>query len=227
MGTIDGADPFAVLGVARGASDHEITRAFRRLALLHHPDRNPGDSDAVVRFRRVKQAYDAVRERSQWVGASASRSHTAAPKAPPTTRSEGPTPRHPRATAGGPADSRTVDPPAIEQLRPHLAKLVTALEAVVAKPGAETRSAARDALRWARLHVDLALAFKGHVSPLRDQAWTALRFSREQEALRILSQLRDSVAILSRFDLVELRNLRARVEGGLKVVDGWIAADAG
>jgi molecular chaperone DnaJ len=48
---------YDVLGVARDASDTEIKKAFRQLALKHHPDRNPGDAHAEERFKTINEAY--------------------------------------------------------------------------------------------------------------------------------------------------------------------------
>jgi len=56
------ADPFAVLGVPRDASPAELRAAYRRLALAHHPDRNPGDPGAEERFKEVVLAYEAARD---------------------------------------------------------------------------------------------------------------------------------------------------------------------
>jgi DnaJ-class molecular chaperone len=53
-------DPYAVLGVARDASDDEIRRAFRKLAKQHHPDLHPGDKAAAERFRKVSAAYELL-----------------------------------------------------------------------------------------------------------------------------------------------------------------------
>ena len=53
-------DPYQVLGVPRGATPEQIRRAYRRLVLLHHPDRNPGDAGATARFLRVSQAYQTL-----------------------------------------------------------------------------------------------------------------------------------------------------------------------
>jgi DnaJ-class molecular chaperone len=53
-------DPYAELGVKRGASADEIRRAFRKLAKQHHPDANPGDKAAEERFKRISAAFDIL-----------------------------------------------------------------------------------------------------------------------------------------------------------------------
>jgi curved DNA-binding protein CbpA len=50
-------DYYAILGVQPSASDEEMKRAYRRLALRHHPDRNPGDRRAEERFKEISEAY--------------------------------------------------------------------------------------------------------------------------------------------------------------------------
>jgi len=50
-------DHYATLGLARNASESEIKAAYRKLALRHHPDRNPGDSVAEEQFKAVSMAY--------------------------------------------------------------------------------------------------------------------------------------------------------------------------
>ena len=53
-------DLYEVLGVARDATTDEIKSAYRKLALRHHPDRNPGDKEAEQRFREAAEAYSVL-----------------------------------------------------------------------------------------------------------------------------------------------------------------------
>ncbi len=53
-------DLYAVMEVDMYASAEEIKHAYRRLAQLHHPDRNPGDDEAEERFKRLQQAYSIL-----------------------------------------------------------------------------------------------------------------------------------------------------------------------
>lgn len=53
-------DPYAELGVARGAGQEDIRKAFRKLAKELHPDRNPGDKASEERFKKVSAAFDIL-----------------------------------------------------------------------------------------------------------------------------------------------------------------------
>ena len=55
-------DYYEVLGVARGASDADLKAAFRKLAMQHHPDRNPGDNECEHRFKECNEAYEVLRD---------------------------------------------------------------------------------------------------------------------------------------------------------------------
>jgi curved DNA-binding protein CbpA len=48
---------YQVLGLDRNASEDEIKRAYRKLVFLYHPDRNPGDEEALRNFRLISEAY--------------------------------------------------------------------------------------------------------------------------------------------------------------------------
>ena len=55
-------DYYEVLGVQRTASDEELKKAYRRCAMKHHPDRNPGDAAAEAAFKEGKEAYEVLSE---------------------------------------------------------------------------------------------------------------------------------------------------------------------
>jgi DnaJ-class molecular chaperone len=59
------SDPYAVLGVSRGASEKDIKSAYRKLAKELHPDRNADNPQAAERFSRVTQAYDLLSDKDK------------------------------------------------------------------------------------------------------------------------------------------------------------------
>jgi molecular chaperone DnaJ len=53
-------DYYAILGVPRNATQEEIKRAYRRLAMKYHPDRNPGNREAEEKFKEISEAYEVL-----------------------------------------------------------------------------------------------------------------------------------------------------------------------
>lgn len=53
-------DYYEVLGVAKGAGDDEIKKAYRKAAIKYHPDKNPGDKEAEEKFKEAAEAYDVL-----------------------------------------------------------------------------------------------------------------------------------------------------------------------
>lgn len=60
MASTDYKDYYAVLGVNKNASNEEIKKAFRRLAVKYHPDRNPGNKAAEEKFKEISEAYEVL-----------------------------------------------------------------------------------------------------------------------------------------------------------------------
>jgi molecular chaperone DnaJ len=60
MATTEKRDYYEVLGVARTASIDEIKKAYRKLALKYHPDKNPGDAEAEEKFKEAAEAYGVL-----------------------------------------------------------------------------------------------------------------------------------------------------------------------
>jgi molecular chaperone DnaJ len=55
-------DYYEVLGVTRTCTEVDLKAAFRKLAMQHHPDRNPGDKDCEHRFKEINEAYDVLKD---------------------------------------------------------------------------------------------------------------------------------------------------------------------
>src|SRR6187401_695888 len=55
-------DYYEVLGVTRTSTEVELKAAFRKLAMQHHPDRNPGDKNCEHRFKEINEAYDVLKD---------------------------------------------------------------------------------------------------------------------------------------------------------------------
>jgi molecular chaperone DnaJ len=56
------ADYYQTLGVARDASDDDIKKAYRKLAMQFHPDRNSGSAESEEKFKEITEAYDVLRD---------------------------------------------------------------------------------------------------------------------------------------------------------------------
>ncbi|MGZ3449447.1 MAG: J domain-containing protein [Polyangiales bacterium] len=181
-------DPYSVLGVDLSVSDAELVRAFRRLALIHHPDRNGGSAESVARFREIITAYDTLRARRG------------------------------RATEHPGTHSRELEPEAVARVRRRLEILEAAIRSACSDPSPSKIAEVIDAVRWARLDVDTALAMKGHVADLFDEHWARMTFTTRAKAFWVLRQFIG--APIARLDLVGMRNLRARLTGVLAIARG-------
>lgn len=58
----DEKDYYKILGVERNASADEIKRAYKKVAIKYHPDRNPGNKEAEEKFKQAAEAYDVLRD---------------------------------------------------------------------------------------------------------------------------------------------------------------------
>jgi molecular chaperone DnaJ len=55
-------DYYELLGVGRSATAEEMKKAYRKLAMKYHPDRNPGDKEAEAKFKEISEAYDVLKD---------------------------------------------------------------------------------------------------------------------------------------------------------------------
>ncbi len=66
-------DPYKVLNISPGASEEEVTKAYRRLAKKYHPDLNPGDSEAARKMSAINDAYEQIKNGTAASGGSSAR----------------------------------------------------------------------------------------------------------------------------------------------------------
>ena len=58
-------DYYEILGVGKNASDDEIKKAYRKLAVKYHPDKNPGDKEAEAKFKEINEAHDVLADKQK------------------------------------------------------------------------------------------------------------------------------------------------------------------
>ena len=58
-------DPYMILGLSPGATEKQIKKAYRRLAMRFHPDKNPNDPEAEKKFKQIQWAHERLRKHKQ------------------------------------------------------------------------------------------------------------------------------------------------------------------
>jgi DnaJ family protein C protein 7 len=53
-------DYYKILGIEKDATEQQIKKAYRKLAIVHHPDKNPGDEEAAERFKEIQEAHETL-----------------------------------------------------------------------------------------------------------------------------------------------------------------------
>jgi molecular chaperone DnaJ len=59
---MENTDYYNILGISKNASEEEIKKAYRKVAMQYHPDRNPGDREAEEKFKTASEAYEVLRD---------------------------------------------------------------------------------------------------------------------------------------------------------------------
>ncbi len=62
---MDYKDYYQILGVERSASADDIRKAYRKLAMQYHPDRNPGNKQAEEKFKEINEAYQVLSDKEK------------------------------------------------------------------------------------------------------------------------------------------------------------------
>ena len=77
-----GKSYYEVLGVGKNADEKEIKKAYRRVAMKFHPDRNPDDPDADEKFKEATEAYEVLADGEKRAAVSSCRGVTPTPSTP-------------------------------------------------------------------------------------------------------------------------------------------------